>query len=339
MKLFRRNEFYVACTIMALGCLIQGVSGQFFTTNNITDLARSIIVPGMLGLGTMMILISGNIDISFPALSMLSMFAVIKWFMAIQYQGPVVLGFILCAVLGAALGAINGILAAWLKLPTLIITLGTGSIFLGLMQGVLKSSVISILPPPIASLSKTFLYTVYNSKLDISSSLPAVFLFLPVAVIIMFIIMHYTMLGRGIYALGGDPISCERAGFNVVKIRIFVFTFMGMISGMVGMTRVVLTGMVQPNTLIGYELTSIAAVVLGGVSLSGGKGTITGSLLGVTLLTMITNSLILLGIPSYWSKCFTGIFIVAGIGITSFRTLQAKRRVNTVALEEYGKQS
>jgi simple sugar transport system permease protein len=330
---YQRNEFYVACTILALGCLIQGTSGQFFTTNNITDLARSVIVPGMLGLGTMMILISGNIDISFPAISMLSMYAVIRWLMAIQYQGPVILGFVLCAFLGGILGAINGILAAWLKLPTLIITLGTGSIYLGFMQGVLKSSVISILPAQIASISKSFLYTAYNAKLDISSSLPAVFLFLPASVVIMFLLMHYTILGRGIYAFGGDPVSCERAGFNVIKTRIFVFTFMGMISGITGMVRVVLTGMVQPTTLIGYELSSIAAVVLGGVSLSGGKGTITGSLLGITLLTMITNSLILMGIPSYWSKFFTGIFIVVGIGITSFKTLRAKRRVNAVVLD------
>lgn len=334
MTLFRRNEFYVACTILALGCLIQGTSGQFFTLNNITDLGRSVIVPGMLGLGTMLVLISGNIDISFPAISMLSMYAVIKWIMAVQYQGPVALGFILCAVLGGILGAINGVLAAWLKLPTLIITLGTGSIYLGFMQGVLKSSVISILPEQIALLSKSFLYTVYNSKLDINSSLPIVFLFLPASGIIMFFLMRYTMLGRGIYALGGDPVSCERAGFNVVRTRIFVFTLMGMISGVVGMVRVVLTGMVQPTTLIGSELSSIAAVVLGGVSLSGGKGTIAGSLLGVTLLTMITNSLILMGIPSYWSKFFTGMFIVIGIGITSFRTLRAKTRVNAVIVED-----
>ncbi|MDR2313411.1 MAG: ABC transporter permease [Spirochaetaceae bacterium] len=333
MKLFRRNEFYVACTILALGLLIQGISGQFFTANNITDLARSVIVPGILGLGTMMVLISGNIDISFPAISMLSMYAVIKWFIVIHYQGPVALGFILCALLGALLGALNGILAAWLKLPTLIITLGTGSIYLGFMQAVLKSSVISVLPPSVASLSKLFLFTVYNTKQDISSSLPAVFLFLPVIGIILFFVMQYTMLGRGVYALGGDSVACERAGFNVARIRIFVFTLMGMISGVAGLVRVVLTGMVQPTTLIGYELSSIAAVVLGGVSLSGGKGTISGSLLGVMLLTMITNSLILMGIPSYWSKFVTGILIVVGIGITSFRTLRAKRRVNAVIPE------
>jgi simple sugar transport system permease protein len=333
LPLLKRNEFYVACTILVLGLLIQTKSGQFFTANNMVDLARSIIVPGMLGLGTMMILISGNIDISFPAISMLSMYSIVKWFDVIDYRGPIFFGFLLCAVIGTFLGIINGVLAAWLKLPTLIITLGTGSIYLGFMQGVLKSSVISILPVPIAALSKSFLFTVYNTELGISSSLPFVFLFLPVTVIIMLFIMRYSMLGRSIYALGGDPIACERAGFNVVKARIVVFAFMGMISGLVGMVRVVLTGMCQPTTLIGYELTSIAAVVLGGASLSGGRGTITGSLLGVTLITMISNSLILLGIPSYWSKFVTGILIVAGIGVTSFRTLRAKRRVNTNILE------
>lgn len=334
-SLLKRNELYVAGTILVLGIVIQATSGQFFTLNNFTDLARSVTVPGMLGLGMMMVLISGNIDVSFPAISMLSMYSVIKWFEVIDYSGSMVWAFVLSGLIGTLLGAINGVLAAWLKLPTLIITLGTGSVYLGFMQGVLKSSVISVLPKPVAALGKTFLFTVQNETLGITSSLPAVFLFLPATILAMAFLMRYTMLGRGIYALGGDAVSAERAGFSVVKTRIFVFTFMGLISGVAGMVRVVLTGMCQPTTLIGFEMTTISSVVLGGVSLAGGRGTITGALLGVTLITMISNSLILLGIPSYWSKFVTGVLIVVGIGVTSYRTLRAQKRVKNNILEAH----
>jgi len=336
-KILRRNEFYIALTILLLGIIIQTTSGQFFTANNFVDLARSLIVPGMLCVGVMMILVSGNIDVSFPAISMLSMYAVVKGFEITGYQGPVFAAFILSGLIGLFLGAINGILAAWLKLPTLIITLGTGSVYLGFMQGVLKSSVISVLPKPIANLSKAYLFTVHNAELGVSSSLSVMFVLLPLAALSVALIMRYTMLGRGIYAIGGDIISAQRAGFRVPWIQIFVFSFMGALAGVVGMTRVTLTGMCQPTTLIGIEMTCIASVVLGGVRITGGHGTVTGALLGALLLTMISNSLILLGIPSYWTKFATGVLIVVGIGITAYQALRADRRVMANILQSDAK--
>jgi len=293
-----------------------------------------MIIPGMLGLGVMMILVSGNIDISFPAISMLSAYSAVKGFEVAGYNGPVVLGFVLAGIIGLLLGLINGVLASWLKLPTLIITLGTGSVYLGFMQGVLKSKVISVLPPPIANLSKAYLFSVYNSELDITSSLSVMFLVFAAVVVITGFILRYTMLGRGIYAIGGDIVSAARAGFNIPFIQIFVFSFMGALSGVAGITRVTLTGMCQPTTLIGVELTIIASVVLGGVRISGGHGTVTGALLGTLLITMISNSLILLGIPSYWTKFVTGVLIVIGIGVSAYQSLRLSRKVTSNILSE-----
>lgn len=332
--MLKRNEFYIFVAILLLSFLIQSKSGQFFTGNNLIDLTRSLIIPGMLCMGVLIEIVSGGIDVSFPAIAMLSMFSTIKILLAVDYQGPVLLAFVLSGLIGLALGAINGGLVALLKLPTLIITLGTASIYLGFMQAVLKSRVIAILPGPIADLSKTYLFTAYNKELGISSSLPSVVLLLLASVLLVYFILNRTMLGRGIYALGGDITACERAGFNVNFLQYFIYGFMGALAGVVGMTRVVLTGSCQPTTLIGIEMVCFAAVILGGTRITGGHGTVKGAILGAILLTMVNNSLILLGIPTYWSRFVTGLIIIVGIGSSAYQILRQKKKLNASVLDD-----
>lgn len=188
-RLLKRNEFYVALIIIILSLIIQAISGQFFTANNLVDLTRSLIVPGMMASGLFMVIVSGNIDVSFPYTAMLCMFAVTKLFQVTGYQGPVILGFLLAAVIGAFLGMINGVLAAWLKLPTLIITLGTCTIYLGFTQGVLKSSVISVLPEPMKNMVSANLFSVRSAATNLGSSMHVSILFLIVTLLIVGFIM------------------------------------------------------------------------------------------------------------------------------------------------------
>lgn len=332
-KMLKRNEFYVSMIIILLIVLIQAKSGQFFTANNLVDLARSCILPGILTLGIMIELIAHSVDVSFPAIAMITMYTVTEAATSANYTGPAWVLFLIAAVMGMLLGTVNGILAAWLKLPTLIITLATSSIYMGIMQGVLKCRVIAVMAQPLERLSQTYLFVAQNSESGLTSPLPSLFLLLVAVILVVGIMMRYTMLGRGIYAFGGDAVSARRAGFNTVFIQIFVFSFMGCLAGLGGMTRTVLTGSCQPTTLEGYEMTCIAAAVLGGTRLSGGVGTVTGSLLGVVLMMIVNNNLILLGIPTYWSKFVTGVFIILGIGISSYQALRAQRSINASILD------
>ncbi len=327
-KIFKRNEFYVSLIIVVLAFLIHIKSGQFFTSNNIMDLVRSLIVPGMMAAGLFMVIASGNIDVSFPYTAMLCMFGITKLFQIMDYQGPVIVGFLLAAVIGAFLGFINGILAAWLRLPTLIITLGTCTIYLGFTQGVLKSSVISVLPKPLADMAANNLFTVRSAATGLGSSMPISIIMLIGTLLLVGFTMRYTMLGRGIYAVGGDPVAAERVGFNVSAIRIFVFTFMGLIGGVTGLTQVTLSGMCQINFFDGYEMTIIAAVVLGGANIAGGSGTVFGTFLGVLLMKLISNNLILLGIPTNWSKLMTGVLIIAGVSASAYKMVLSEKRVS-----------
>ncbi|MHC1772337.1 MAG: ABC transporter permease [Flexilinea sp.] len=333
-KLLSKNEFYVSVVIIFLIILIQAKSGQFFTPNNLVDLARLCILPGILTLGVMMEITASSIDVSFPAIAMLTMYSVTVVATDTQYTGPVWILFVIAGVMGTLLGTVNGVLAAWLKLPTLIITLATSSIYLGVLQGVLKCRVIAIMAEPLEQLSDTYLFIATNKQSGLSSPLPILFLLLIFVIIVVGFLMKYTMLGRSIYAFGGDRISAQRAGINTTFIQIFVFSFMGALAGIGGLTRTVLTGSCQPTTLIGYEMTCIAAAVLGGTRLSGGVGSVKGALLGVTLIMMVSSNLILLGIPTYSSKFVTGVFIILGISISAYQSMRSQNRVNASITEE-----
>ena len=329
-KLVHKNEFYVTVTLIVLIAIIQIQSGQFFSANNLVDIARACILPGILTLGVMMQIIARSIDVSFPATAMVSMYVVTELATSSRYCGNVIFLFLLAGAVGTVLGLINGVFAAWLKLPTLIITLGTSSIYMGVLQGVLKCRVIAAMAQPLEDASVSYIFTATNRISGLTSPLPSVFILLLLTIGIVFYIMRYTTLGRGIFAFGGDPVAAQRAGFNTAFTQIFVFAFMGFLAGIGGLTRTVLTGTCQPTALEGYEMVCIAAAVLGGTRLSGGIGNVGGTLLGVLLMTTVSSSLILMGIPTYWSKLVTGIFIIAGTAISAYQLVRAQDKSDAV---------
>ena len=333
-KLVYKNEFYVTVTLVILVAIIQIQSGQFFSANNLVDLARACILPGMLTLGVMMQIIARSIDVSFPSIAMVSMYVVTELATKSRYSGSVVWLFIFAGAVGTVLGLINGVFAAWLKLPTLIITLGTSSIYMGVLQGVLKCRVIAVMAQPLEDAAVSYLFTATNRVSGLTSPLPSVFILLLLTIAVVYYIMRYTMLGRGIFAFGGDPVAAQRAGFSTTFTQIFVFAFMGFLAGMGGLTRTVLTGTCQPTALEGYEMVCIAAAVLGGTRLSGGIGNVGGTLLGVLLMTTVSSSLILMGIPTYWSKLVTGIFIIAGTAISAYQLVRAQDKSDVVVAME-----
>jgi len=134
------------------------------------------------------------------------------------------------------------------------------------------------------------------------------------------------MLGRGVYALGGSREAAERAGFNISRIEYFIYGFVGLLSGVAGMTFGALNRQANPQDIVGSELNVIAAVVLGGAQLTGGRGTVIGTILGVALVVIMNNSLILIGVPSVWQRVVIGLIILIGTGLPA---LQARRSTIT----------
>jgi simple sugar transport system permease protein len=315
-KLLASNEFYVVVTIIGLSIIIGSINKVFFTAGNLIDLARSTIVTGIFALGTLMVIISGGIDISFPAVASFGMYATTKLLIGYNFQGSIWVVFMLAGIIGLVLGLINAIIISSFKLPTLIVTLGTSSMFSGFMLAFIGVREISILPSSMTDFSKTNLLEITTDNHFIYGLPAAILIFVMLALLVWFI-LKYTMLGRGIYALGGDRTAAERVGFNVKAILFFIYSFVGFISGIAGIVHTSLMRSCNPVNLIGTEMTVIAAVVLGGAKISGGHGTVIGSILGLFLVAIMTNSLILLGVPSYWQRVVTGLIIVIGTGITA----------------------
>ncbi len=319
----KKTEVVLTVAIAVLCIAIQLRSGQFFTNNNIVDLIRALIVPAMFALGAMLALISGGTDVSAPAIASLSMYLVSKWLL--HFQGSVVVLFLIGGAIGLVLGALNGYLVGKFKFTTLIVTLGTASLYTGILQGVFAAHEHPI-PEPMYALGKAKLFTAINKVSGLTSAMPITIFFLIALVLFMWILMNKTMLGRGIYAIGGDEVSAQRAGFNVFAIQMFIYMFVGFLAGVSGVTRATMMLNCHPTNLNGMELTAIAACVLGGVRVQGGKGSILGTMLGISLVIIVANSLILLGVSTYYQKIFTGLIILLGTAASAYN-MKKKARV------------
>lgn len=320
-----RNETLVAGVIVAF-CLAATLSDpSFFTITTVSDLLRASIVIGILAVGALVVLISGGIDVSFTAVAVFAMYAATKIALALAPDMAWPLIFAIAVAIGAGLGAINGVLIAFFRLPTLIVTLGTLSVFRGFLLTFVGSQRISDLPPEMRDFSRGVLAR-GTTEAGNFYSIPWSVLALLGVVVLTWFILQKTMLGRSIYAIGGSPESARRIGIDVRWTQFFVYVYVGALAGLAGIIHGSVGRMADPFSLVGLELSVIAAVVLGGARLIGGHGTITGTLLGVALIVIVQNSLIVVGIPTTWQSVTIGLLILLGTGVPAWRARRAAAR-------------
>ena len=323
--IWTRNETLVAGVIM-LFCILATLSDpRFFTITTVSDLLRASIVIGILAVGAMLVLVSGGIDVSFTAIAVFAMYSSTVLSLAVWPEMPWPLIFVISLIFGAALGAINGFFIAFLGLPTLIVTLGTLSVFRGFLLTFVGSQRISDLPPAMRDFSRGVLAR-GTTEAGNFYSIPWSALALLVVFVVTWVILQKTMLGRYIYAIGGSVESARRIGINVKWIQFFVYVYVGALAGLAGIIYGSVGRMADPFSLVGLELSVIAAVVLGGARLIGGYGTLTGTLLGVALIVIVQNSLIVIGIPTTWQSVTIGLLILLGTGVPAYRAKRAAAR-------------
>ena len=316
-RLSRRNEPYITLVLIGLALLIQYRSGQFFTANNLVSLASAFIVPGLFAIGAYLVLVSGGIDVSFPALASLSVYMSTVFVIKIGYEGGAGLPFLIAIVLGALLGAFNGLFVGVFKLPTLIVTLGTTYVFRGFMQGVLDSVQWATIPQGMEDFGKAALFTAQNPITGLTARMPIAFLVFLLILLLVSLMIRFTMFGRSIYAIGGAEVSAIRAGYNVVRTKVLIYVIVGIIASVAAVIRVSMMQQLHPTNMLGMELRVIAGIVLGGISITGGKGSLFGAMVGTLLIVIVVNSMILLGIPTSWRSVFTGALIIIGTGISA----------------------
>lgn len=327
-RILRRNETLVALLIVVLSIVIGLVNPTYFTVANLFDLLRSIIVTGIFAMGVLIVIVSGGIDVSFTAIGVFALYATVKLMKAYAPDAPIWTGFISAALIGLGLGLINGFFIARFKLPTLIVTLGTLGMFQGFLLFAIGNRIIRDVPPALTEFARSSLISLPSAR-GTAVLHPAI-LITATVVLVVYLLLNYTTLGRGIYALGGSREAAERAGFNVVRIQYFIYGFVGLLSGIAGMTFGSLARQANPQDIVGTELNVIAAVVLGGAQLTGGRGTVLGTILGIILVVIANNNLILIGMPTVWQRVVIGLIILIGTGLPAIQARRVNKRLSDV---------
>ena len=328
------NEVFLVIAILVLSLIIGLSDPVFFSIATPFDLVRSSLIEILFALGLLLVLVSGGIDISFP---IVGIFAGYTSVVIMQSYGldtySLWIPLVLAAIVGAILGSINALLIAGFGLPTLIATLGTAGMFRGFLLTYVGSAFLSNIPLGLDQFATADLFSVETSQGTLARLHVLIIPVLILAVAIAFL-MRRTMFGRTIFAIGGNEESARRMGMNVRWAKAQLYIIVGTLSGIAGVLFISLQRKADPYDLAGTELEIIAAVVLGGASIMGGYGTVTGTILGVLLINLIKDNLILLGVQGSWQRAAIGLMLLIGVASQAISDKRRLKQAVTVSEEK-----
>jgi rhamnose transport system permease protein len=301
--LIRFREAGISLFIFILAIAVTLRAPSFLSIDNFEDILLNISILAIVALAQTMVIITHGIDLSVS--SMIGLVAMMVAFVVKQYpEVPVLLPVLLGMALGAVLGSFNGLIITFGKVPPIIATLGTLSIYRGLVFFYSQGTWINSfeLPASFKLLSK-----------GTPLGLPNMVIIALLVAVIVYYFLNYTRTGRDIFAVGSNPDAAQFAGIRKQRITFLVYLISGLFSGLAAVLWVSRFESAQTNTAIGFELQTVAASVVGGVSISGGVGTVTGVLLGALLLGIIQNSLTLIRISPFWQLAAQGLLILIAV--------------------------
>jgi simple sugar transport system permease protein len=319
MALLRRSETVIAGILLLAMVLIGTINPAFWQLDNLFSLMRSNVIIGIMAMGVLLVLISGGIDVSFPAFAVAAMYLTIKGMLALGYNG-VVLPLLAATTMGLLFGAVNGFFVYKFRMIPLIVTLGTSAMVRGFLLGVVGTSMINInkMPTALIDFARTEVVSVTKADGTTYGLTAMVLIYLGLAVVIH-LVLRYTMIGRSAYALGGDPEAARRAGFDLRKTIFFIYCVAGALAGFAGLLHSGMIWLANPRDFVGLELDVIAAVVLGGASIFGGRGSVLGTMLGVFMLVMVKNSLIIMRVDTTWQLVVVGLIVIVATALSAWR--------------------
>lgn len=322
-RLLASPEAAIALVLAAVAAAIGAANPAFWEPANLFGLLRGNIVAGVMALGVLVVLVSGGIDVSFPAFAAAAMYLTVLA-MGDWGFGGVLPPFLLAAAIGLAFGAVNAFFVHSLRMVPLIVTLGTGAVVRGFLLGFVGTSVVNVgqMPPDLVAFGRLNLVD-WTAPDGSRVALPAAVLVYLGLALAVHALLSRTMAGRGLYALGGDAEAAKRVGFDVRALTYLAYGAAGALAGTAGLLHASLSWQASPREFIGLELDVLAAVVLGGASIFGGRGSVLGTVLGVFLLVLINNSLILLGVPTTWQRVAVGAVLIAATAAIVWRERRA----------------
>lgn len=328
----KKKEFGIILIVLVLSVLLTFISDAFLRADNIIDFLRSNAVIGIMAFGMLPVLISGGIDLSVSSTIALCAVVIGKFMLAFPNSNPIFV-IIIAMFAGAVVGLINGLIITRFNIPPIVATLGVMTIILGAVLLYTGGTWISGLPGWFKAFGDFKIGSFSNGNGGVTGVPMQVIIFI-LAGLLTSAMLRYTLIGRGVYAVGGSISSAVRVGYNVNKILVFIYIWAGMMTGLAAAVHISIVGQVDPNTYSGYELDVISTVVLGGASTMGGVGTVFGTTLGVILMAILKNGLILAKIPTFWQKVVMGMVIVIAVSVDVINRKREQAKLVRVDVEE-----
>ena len=315
----RQRELSLVAIMVVLGALVSIAAPQFLTVDNISQVAVLASIVAVAAVGEALVVITRNVDLSVEAMMGLVAYCVAVSLENHMFGAP---GAILFGIgIGLVLGMINGFIVAVLRVPAIVATLGTLSIFRGVDYLIAGSHQV-----PKAGLPPGFTDAAHQDILGI----PIFVLIAVVVVVIGSVLLRWTRFGRQFYAVGSNPEAAAILGIPSRLVVFVAFAACGLLAGIAGVMYVIEFGTINGTSAGGYTLQVVAAVVVGGVGIFGGTGTLVGAALGALFLGFIANALILVGLSQFWLQAIYGLVILVAVSADAFilRRLQRIASLN-----------
>jgi len=297
------REMGISVFIILLIIVVSLRSPYFLAVDNFKDILMDIAILSMVAIGETMVILTRSIDLSVA--SSLALSGMIVGMTISSQQGiPPAVALLMGIGVGAVLGSLNGLLVTKGRIPPIIATLGTLSIYRGLVFAICGGAWVDAHEMP-----RSFVYLSKNTLLGI----PNLVLIAVIVAVIFYYFLNHTRTGREVYAVGSNPEAARVVGICVDRILFLVYLLSGILAGMAGVLWISRYASAQSDTAAGFELQAIAAAVVGGVNIFGGSGTIPGVLLGSLLLGIIVNALNLVRISPFWKLAVQGLIILLAV--------------------------
>jgi rhamnose transport system permease protein len=304
-----RREISLLIVIVALGLVLGAIAPGYFARENLSDLFLGNMPVLIVAIGTTLVILTGNIDISVG-----SVFAICGIVAGVAAKGTDSVGFaaLVSCTVGGMLGALNGSLVAYLRMPSIVVTLATMVALRDALRWVTEGAWVQNLPAGFQWFGLP------------QSSYP----FVACAIVIVLLgtsawVMSNIAVGRAVYATGSNETAARLAGLDTARIKFMVFIVAGALTGLAALLNSVRFNQIPSNAGIGLEMKVIAAAVVGGAAIRGGSGSLVGTLLGVVLLGAIGPALTFLGVSAYWERALQGAIILAAVAVDAVRERRA----------------
>ncbi|QQZ11323.1 ABC transporter permease [Heyndrickxia vini] len=281
--------------------IVSILNPSFLQPLNILNLLRQVAINALIAYGMTFVILTGGIDLSVG--SILALSSALMAGMMVSGLDPI-LAIIIGCLLGGVMGMVNGLLITKGKMAPFIATLATMTVFRGLTLVYTDGN-------PITGLSDSLLFQLFGRGYFLGIPVPAITMI--ITFVILYVILHKTPFGRKTYAIGGNEKAALISGIKVPRVKIMIYSLAGLLSALAGAILISRLDSAQPTAGTSYELDAIAAVVLGGTSLSGGRGKIFGTLIGALIIGTLNNGLNLLGVSSFYQMVVKGIVILIAV--------------------------